>query len=111
MAESIPAAEMSPRMPSAQLLRRVQARLSDLPLVFLILALAVGTFLVFAQPPGQGLDEAAHFDRIWTLTDGTLVAPIHHGEPGGSIPKCVVDYLTHFSAEASKEGPFSYGQY
>jgi uncharacterized membrane protein len=111
MAESIPVAEVSPRVPSAQLLRRAQASLSDLPLVFLILALAIGTFLVFAQPPGQGLDEAAHFDRIWIFADGTLIAPMHHGVPGGDIPKCVVDYLAHFSAEASKKGAFSYGQY
>ncbi|HVA09962.1 MAG TPA: DUF2142 domain-containing protein, partial [Acidimicrobiales bacterium] len=92
-------------------IRRVSIRRSDLPVAFVILAFVVGTFLVFAQPPGQGLDEASHFDRIWTLAQGNVVVPIHNGKPGGYIPKCAVDYTEQFSGEASQRGSFAFSQY
>jgi uncharacterized membrane protein len=86
-------------------------RFRDLPFLFAALASVFGTFLVFAQPPGQGLDEAQHFFHVWSMAHGTLIAPIHNGAAGGSIPHCVVNYLARFSAEASKKGPFSLSQY
>lgn len=82
-----------------------------LPVTFVALALPVGIFLVFAQPPGQGLDENVHFYRVWTLTQGAIVAPSPHGVSGGNIPQCVVDYFHRFSTEASRGGSFSFDQY
>jgi uncharacterized membrane protein len=76
-----------------------------------VLALVVGTFLVFAQPPGQGLDEALHFNRVWTLAQGNIVAPVHHGTYGGYVPGCVADYLGEFSAAAAKSASFSVSHY
>jgi uncharacterized membrane protein len=81
------------------------------PLTFVILALPVGVFLVFAQPPGQGLDEAVHFYRVWTLAHGAIVAPSQHGHAGGYIPQCVLHYFNQFSTHASQRGPFSVSQY
>jgi uncharacterized membrane protein len=92
-------------------LRRAVRRLGNLPSTFAILAFLVGSFLVFAQPPGQGLDETAHFDRIWTLSQGDLVVPVHHQQPGGYVPKCVTEYLNGFSAQASNGSPYSFGEY
>ncbi len=86
-------------------------RFADLPSAFAILAFLVGSFLVFAQPPGQGLDETAHFDRVWTLSQGSLVVPVHHQTPGDYVPKCVSQYLNTFSAEASKGTPYSFSEY
>ena len=86
-------------------------RKAPLPLVFVVVAVPVGTFLVFAQPPGQGIDETAHFYRIWTLTHGVIVAPTVRGHTGGYIPGCVLDYFNRFSAEASRRGAFSFSQY
>ncbi len=87
--------------------------LNDVPLwlAFVIFAIPIGTFLVFAQPPGQGLDETVHFYRVWTLARGAIVAPSHHGIAGGNIPQCVVDYINRFSAAASRSQPFSFTQY
>jgi hypothetical protein len=85
--------------------------LGNLPLLFAVLAFAFGTFLVFAQPPGQGLDEPAHFYHVWIMAHGTVLAPIHHGAALGSVPHCTVDYLNRFSAQAVKHGPFSFSQY
>jgi uncharacterized membrane protein len=76
-----------------------------------VLAFVVGTFLVFAQPPGQGLDETVHFDRVWTLSQGDVVVAVHRGEPGGHVPTCVSDYLSRFSSEASRKAPFAFSQY
>jgi hypothetical protein len=42
---------------------------------FLIIAIPVGTFLVFAIPAFQGLDEPNHFLRVWSVTDGTITVP------------------------------------
>src|SRR5271156_281087 len=90
---------------------RMAKKLTQLPFAFVILASVIGIFLVFAQPPGQGLDEADHFYRVWALSGGTLIAPVHHGAAGGSLPQCVVSYINRFAAEASKRSPFSVGQY
>jgi uncharacterized membrane protein len=46
---------------------------------FLVIAVPVGVFLVFAMPPFQGLDEPNHFMRVFTITDGTIVPPTVHG--------------------------------
>ena len=89
-----------------RILRRI-----PLPLAFVILAVPVGTFLVFAQPPGQGLDETVHFYRVWTLAHGAIVAPTQHGQAGGNVSQCVVEYLNRFSAKAAQPGPFSFRQY
>ncbi len=91
----------------------IRVRIERYPLsrIYVAMALPVGIFLVFAQPPGQGLDEVPHFYRLWTLAHGTLFA--HHG-PGGYgtvVPRCVVDYLQHFATKASQPGPFSISDY
>ncbi len=85
--------------------------LANLPVAFAILAFVVGTFLVFAQPPGQGLDETAHFTRVWTLSQGDLIVPVRHREPGDYVPKCISDYLDTFSGQASKGVPYAFGRY
>jgi len=78
---------------------------------FVILALGFGTFLVFAQPPGQGLDEMNHFYRAWTLAHGTLVAPITDKRAGAQVPACISAYFAHFSTVAAGRAPFSFGDY
>jgi uncharacterized membrane protein len=99
------------RRSGTRLSLQVTNRLTQLPVAFVVFASVIGTFLVFAQPPGQGLDEADHFYRVWALSGGTLIAPVHHGAAGGSIPQCVVSYISRFAAEASKRSSFSVGQY
>jgi len=111
MTATHPATDAVPQIQAAAFLPRLGRGIRDLSLVFALLAFVVGTFLVFAQPPGQGLDEAVHFNRVWEIAQGHVVAPIHHGTPGGFIPRCVSDYLAHFSAQASEPGPFSFNQY
>jgi uncharacterized membrane protein len=113
MSARSPAIDKSPPSRIDLRIDRVASRFNQLslPLTFVVLALPVGIFLVFAQPPGQGLDEVVHFYRVWTLAHGTVVAPSQHGHPGGYIPRCVVDYFNRFSTEASRRGSFSFGQY
>jgi uncharacterized membrane protein len=84
-------------------------KLKELPSLYLALSLVVGTFLVFAQPPGQGLDEVRHFFRVWTFAGGMFVDA--HGRAGGPIPQCLADYMNHFANAASKRAPFSFPQY
>ncbi len=60
------------------------SKLKELPALYVVLSLAIGTFLVFAQPPGQGLDEVRHFYRVWTFASGAFVDA--HGRAGGPIP-------------------------
>ncbi len=90
---------------------RLGGRLKELPFLFAVLAFVVGTFLVLAQPPGQGLDEATHFNRVWTLSQGNIVVPDRNGEPGGEIPQCVTAYLREFSAKASSGSSYSFATY
>jgi len=111
MTATHPVTDPVPEMQTAARIQRWARGIGDLPFAFALLAFVVGTFLVFAQPPGQGLDETVHFNRVWMLAQGNIVVPIHHGVPGGYIPKCVSDYLAHFSAQSSKAGAFSFSQY
>ncbi len=90
---------------------RFGTRLRDLPFLFAGLAFVIGSFLVLAQPPGQGLDEATHFNRVWTLSQGQIVVPDHGGVPGGNIPQCVTAYFGEFSAKASGGSPYSFAAY
>ena len=85
------------------------SKLRELPTLYVVLSLAIGTFLVFAQPPGQGLDEVRHFYRVWTFASGAFVDA--HGRAGGPIPQCVSDYMNHFANAALKRAPFSFPQY
>ena len=85
------------------------SKLKELPTLYVVLSLAIGTFLVFAQPPGQGLDEVRHFYRVWTFASGAFVDA--HGRAGGPIPQCVSDYMNHFANAALKRAPFSFPQY
>ena len=85
------------------------SKLKELPTLYVVLTLTVGTFLVFAQPPGQGLDEVRHFYRVWTFTSGAIVNA--HGRLGGPIPQCVSDYMNRFANAALRRGPFSFPQY
>jgi uncharacterized membrane protein len=88
---------------------QIASKLKELPSLYVVLALTVGTFLVFAQPPGQGLDEVRHFYRVWTFASGSFIDA--HGRAGGPIPQCVSDYMNHFASAASGRGPFSFRQY
>ncbi len=99
------------RPPVREIIDGLGAKLRTLPFLFAVLAALFGTFLVFSQPPGQGLDEAQHFYHVWSMAHGTFIAPIHSGAAGGYIPHCVVDYIGRFATEASQRGPFSVGNY
>ena len=85
------------------------SKLKELPALYLVLSLVIGLFLVFAQPPGQGLDEIRHFYRVWTFASGAIVDA--HGRAGGPIPQCLSDYMNHFANAASQRAPFSFSQY
>ncbi len=96
---------------------------------FLVLALPLGLFLVFAVPPMQGLDEPNHLLRVWSLTDGDLVPPtVHAGTrsvvidgraatvPAGTVRRgtsakavvvapCLYAYITDNYDQALRAGP------
>ncbi len=73
---------------------------------FLILAVPMGLFLVFAVPPFQGLDEPDHFYRAYTITEGALVTPLRGYRAGESVPTCVVMYVNYQFRRAGGPGPF-----
>ena len=79
------------------------SKFKELPSLYVVLALLVETFLVFAQPPGQGLDEVRHFYRIWTFASGSWIDA--HGRTGGPIPQCVSDYMNRFASASLGRGP------
>jgi uncharacterized membrane protein len=85
------------------------SKLKELPALYLVLSLVIGTFLVFAQPPGQGLDEVRHFFRVWTFASWSITDA--HGRAGGPVPQCVSDYMNHFADAAVRRAPFSFPQF
>lgn len=117
--------------PSRRHIRQRHTLFHSLTVWFLIIAIPVGVFLVFAIPAFQGLDEPNHFLRVWTITDGTLVVPAtqygqHSADVGGmraAVPRglirpdmvshgvvvdhCVAAYIAGNFADASRAQPMS----
>lgn len=77
--------------------------------LFLSLALPFGVFLVFAIPPFQGLDEPSHFFRVYSISDGALVAPTAGGDAGAVLPACLPAYAGVLGARAAAPGPLHAG--
>jgi uncharacterized membrane protein len=97
---------------------------------FLLIGGGLGLLLVFAVPPAQGIDEPNHFSRVWTLTEGAVIAPargpheivwifpsagVPPSQPvrkgvsraGGLVPACVQRYLATLYADGASPGHFS----
>jgi hypothetical protein len=97
---------------------------------FLLIGGGLGMFLVFAVPPAQGIDEPNHFSRVWTVTNGVIVAPsrgpneivwifpsvgvspsqrVRKGvqRAGGLVPACVQRYLATLYADGASPRRFS----
>ncbi|HEY7199250.1 MAG TPA: DUF2142 domain-containing protein [Candidatus Dormibacteraeota bacterium] len=60
---------------------------------FLVLALPVGLYLAVSIPPSQGLDEPAHFYRVYQISQGHLVSERSGPWAGGVLPDCVMAYM------------------
>jgi hypothetical protein len=100
---------------------------------FLIIAVPVGTFLVFAIPAFQGDDEPNHFLRAWSVTSGVIAVPdtswhqrsvdigglrarvspgiIRRGlqSHGVVADNCLATYIAVNLADAAKDGPMNPG--
>jgi uncharacterized membrane protein len=75
---------------------------------FLLLATPVCLFLAFAIPPGQGLDEANHFLRVYQVSGGTILSEYSDRHIGGAVPSCAVTYLYRSGVAAAQPGPFQW---
>lgn len=98
---------------------------------FVAIGVVLGTFLVFAIPPFQGIDEPNHFLRVSTVVDGVVLPPtVHAGtttvDIGGRratvppavirphlqakgvvVTSCLIDYIARNYDQAASAGPFS----
>jgi uncharacterized membrane protein len=54
---------------------------------YIAIALVAGVLFVFMVPPFFGLDEAAHFNRVYQIGHAQLFADHSGNEPGGYVPK------------------------
>ena len=98
-----------PSLPAPSGRTALSLRIRRLPLSrwFLLLALPVGTFLVFVTPPSLGLDEPNHFFRTYTIAGGDLVAPSIQGQAGGELGNCLYEYVDRTLRQAREPGPIS----
>jgi uncharacterized membrane protein len=78
---------------------------------FVLLALPMGVFLVFAVPPFQGQDEPNQFFRAYTISDGSLVSAEHDGRVGGFLPACVDAYVHALVVSSQNPNPYPPGQF
>jgi uncharacterized membrane protein len=76
--------EELPNHSSTSLLNRLR-----LEVVFAILALTAGLFMVFLNAPFEAPDEASHFWRAYHVSEGNLVSTRCHDLSGGWIPKSI----------------------
>jgi uncharacterized membrane protein len=94
----------------------VSLRLGDLTLPsaetwFLVFALPIGLFLLFAVPPTQGTDEPNHFYRAYTISSGAFVAPLSGGRASGLISACLKAYVEFQFAPAPTQDRFHPGAF
>lgn len=67
-------------------------------LVFLILTILSGAYLVVVVPPFQMADEDRHFFRAWQISEGTFVAVREGDTSGGVLPQDLVAVAAQFDA-------------
>lgn len=118
-----PSAEAEPESPSAPAPPRRRWWPREGPAAwgvdrwFLLIAIPIGVFFVFAIPPTQGIDESAHFIRAWLVSSGDIVARteidantnVRHA--GGDIDACVIDYVSKFQIRAAEPDDFEPSDY
>jgi len=84
--------------------------------VYLLLALPAGLAFAFLIPPSQVLDEGAHFNRVWQITQGNVRAEVFRDAAGarvnaGTYDACVREYIDGFMAVAASPEPFDVHDY
>ena len=97
-------------------LSRIGRRLGSQPAtVFLILSLAFGSIIIFADPPLRGPDEIAHFLRIYSYARGQLLPTTEvNGRKGIFVERELQNQLRFFRSAGERfaraEGAVRYGQ-
>jgi len=78
---------------------RLRSLSIQLPGMFVIIALVVGTALVVINPPFQAADEPEHFWRAWQITQGEFVSrqATVQGEQGAYLPDGLTVFSTQFA--------------
>jgi hypothetical protein len=68
--------------------RRIWAWLGNPVILFLLLSALFGSAVIVVNPPLRGADEAAHFVRIWGISDGEIVPTTRdaEGRKGAYLP-------------------------
>lgn len=84
---------------------------------YLVLALVFGLVSALFVPPSQVLDEAAHWSRVWQLSNGNIIADSTTDEitgyevNAGTYPACVQEYMDHFVQAAQEPEPFHISEF
>src|SRR5258708_17773584 len=65
--------------------------------IFVLLSLAFGSIIIFANPPLRGPDEIAHFLRIYSYTRGELLPVTEiNGRQGDFVERVLYERLHFF---------------
>jgi uncharacterized membrane protein len=96
----------------ARSLNTWRGRVADPAWIYLLVAVPFGLLFVFLTPPSQVLDEAAHWYRVWEVTDGRVIAEVTTDQSSGldvnvaDYPRCVPGYTEYFVSVAASPEPF-----
>jgi len=109
----LPVSAVPPSDVRPGLATRARQRLdgTDLAVWFLLFGAVFGLALVFFVPPAQGMDEPNHFFRAYTVTEGTIVAPILHGRAGVVVSGCVYAYITNLTFNGDNPANYHVGDF
>lgn len=66
-------------------------------MLYVLYALFVGVFLVFATPPFQTPDAIAHFERAIQISSGTPFGQKFDGTSGGEVDKSAIEFSDIYS--------------
>ncbi len=101
-----------PAIPELRAPRRIWAWLGNPVIVFLVLSALFGSAIILVNPPLRGPDEAAHFVRIYGISDGEIVPATRdaQGRKGAMLPARIHRDFDYFESARYKVGTlgFSY---
>lgn len=77
-------------------IKEIIAKFSQAHWLFVIFAIVFGLFYVFVTPPLWGIDESAHFGRVYQMTHGDISPQRTAAKPSGELPENLL-YLISYS--------------
>lgn len=84
------------------LVRKINRKENNYPKIFVVFALVMGIIYLLLSPLFTGSDEAAHFYRIYEITEGNISTPVDGDVIGSQMPTSLQKVFDMASGDGTK---------